>query len=754
MAKLLSRYILFFAQVIISFLSAATITLCISLLIIMHDRVFLDKLENALCSGASKAFECNFNAQVDRFDCIHGTIFLTDIVVLPEKNRNWFWTSDSISLGFDWAKLFFEQKVILTISCGIMHIDTQIVDGNFAIVEHIKAFTREKVMPIEIVPEKLHIQKAHIALHHDAQKVFECCISGSLDLINNKQHVGLTAVQDHIMLRNQLLAKDLKLSLKSVTDSFTKQSSSELQGSFKVPTIFDDSCIDATIAGKFLPDANVLSAHAGPLTITTDIKSTATVSLGPLSFNLTYRLEPDHIAVTLTGDGAQKLLAELYYDGHYTVQASTEFIQELIQKNILPVEYQKLYSTYSELFAYKTPFSIKGMGTAQYLRNRIDFPDLHIRIPYTYNFLRSCHSTIFFGYDNGYLLLRDTMFQTDRGRVISAISTLGFDANADLLYAHVPIIVQDFFINQAKDFFAELSGACTIHYQKDDRSKIEGICTIKKCHIRNNPFSGEVGNDIVAATINPFEGHQLAQTTDLDIRLHSYEPVEIKTAFLHARAQVALQVLGTISDPQLYGHIELLQGTLHFPYKPLEIRYGKIFFVDNERDDPAIELCASAVIKNYAITLTVDGTARNPVISFQSTPSLQEEQIIGLLFGGAPDSSLSLVMPLSSMGMVEKLIVGSSDEFTQGDGLKSWLGSLQNVKIVPRFSDQTSRGGIRGALAIEVNENLSALIQQNFSLSEDVLIEVAYKPLDELTIRGMRDERGDFGGEIEARLTW
>jgi hypothetical protein len=111
-------------------------------------------------------------------------------------------------------------------------------------------------------------------------------------------------------------------------------------------------------------------------------------------------------------------------------------------------------------------------------------------------------------------------------------------------------------------------------------------------------------------------------------------------------------------------------------------------------------------------------------------------------------------MPLSSMGMVEKLIVGSSDEFTQADGLKNWLGPLQNVKIVPRFSDQTSRGGLRAALAIEVNENLSALIQQNFSLSEDTLIEVAYKPLDELTIRGIRDERGDFGGEVEARFTW
>jgi hypothetical protein len=111
-------------------------------------------------------------------------------------------------------------------------------------------------------------------------------------------------------------------------------------------------------------------------------------------------------------------------------------------------------------------------------------------------------------------------------------------------------------------------------------------------------------------------------------------------------------------------------------------------------------------------------------------------------------------MPLSAMGMVEKLIVGAVDEFAERDGLNNWLGALGDVRIVPRFSDQTSRGGLRAALAIDVNEQLSALIQQNFSLSEDVLIEVAYKPTDELTIRGMRDERGDFGGEVEARFAW
>lgn len=777
MAKLLITYTILFLQFLAAFIITAVLTMSISFVIVMHDPVINDYLETAVCKSASKAFECDFNAQINHLDIFRGTVYLKDVVVLPEKKRDWFWTCESIIIRVNWLKLFLDKQIVLTITCGIMNIETKFVDGSVAISEHIKAFTKEKDLEIPIIPERLHIQQAKITVHINDNTAFCGNVSGAIDLIENRQHIGLTFTQDYIAYKGQPLARDLRLSIKRVTDMVTKKSIHDIHGTIIALNPVDSSCCSGSIKTAIKDDSfevtflsddqktelkffkkNSYELKAknphGELMVTTDLQGTATILVQSLLFKVNYSLEPESILLAIRDESDQALDMKIHYDGRCQLQGTTGFFHALLQKNIVPQEYATMLVPYKKLLSYKSPFVFKGMKTPKHWQGELDLSGLHVRIPYTYNFLRSYRTGLVYATDRSYLLLRDTQLQTDRGRLSSAISTLCLDENNTVHYAHVPIMVQDFFISRAKDFFAELSGACVIDYQKNERSKIEGICTIKKCHIRNNPFSGGAGNDIVSATINPFESHPLANTADLNLFLKSYEPVEIKTSFLQARAHVNFHLLGTVAQPQLYGHIELIQGTLNFPYKPLEIRYGKIFFFDNEREDPAIELSASAVIKNYAVTLHVEGTAQNPVITFQSTPSLQEEQIIGLLFGGSPDSSLSLVMPLSSMGMVEKLIVGSSDEFLHDDSFKNWLGPLQNVKIVPRFSDQTSRGGLRAALAIEVNDNLSALIQQNFSLSEDTLIEVAYKPLDELTIRGIRDERGDFGGEVEARFTW
>ena len=76
---------------------------------------------------------------------------------------------------------------------------------------------------------------------------------------------------------------------------------------------------------------------------------------------------------------------------------------------------------------------------------------------------------------------------------------------------------------------------------------------------------------------------------------------------------------------------------------------------------------------------------------------------------------------------------------------------LKHVHLVPSFSDQTGRAGLRGAIEIDIGERWHALIQKNFSLSEDIRFEAEYAVSDELTVRGFRDEHRDIGAEVEFR---
>ena len=61
------------------------------------------------------------------------------------------------------------------------------------------------------------------------------------------------------------------------------------------------------------------------------------------------------------------------------------------------------------------------------------------------------------------------------------------------------------------------------------------------------------------------------------------------------------------------------------------------------------------------------------------------------------------------------------------------------------------RGGLRGAIEIDVNDQLHGLIQKNFSQPEDTKFELEYLFSDDITLRGIKDEHGDLGGEVEVR---
>ena len=143
---------------------------------------------------------------------------------------------------------------------------------------------------------------------------------------------------------------------------------------------------------------------------------------------------------------------------------------------------------------------------------------------------------------------------------------------------------------------------------------------------------------------------------------------------------------------------------------------------------------------------------QHPTISFESTPPLTEEQIITLLLAGSEEGSLSLAMPALIMQKVQNVIFGPEQSALKLEGyFKSLLEPLKHIRFIPGFSDQSGRGGFRGSIEIDVNDQLRAMIQKNFSLTEDIKFEVEYFFSDDITIRGIRDERADFGGEIEMR---
>jgi translocation and assembly module TamB len=239
---------------------------------------------------------------------------------------------------------------------------------------------------------------------------------------------------------------------------------------------------------------------------------------------------------------------------------------------------------------------------------------------------------------------------------------------------------------------------------------------------------------------------------ELQLHIATYNPMHVKTSFLKTAATMNMTLVGTFQEPSLSGSLSLVQGQLLFPYRPLHIVSGHVHFMPNQLNDPLIEFVAKGRVRSYQITMRCQGSLQSPNLSFESTPPLTQEQIITLLLAGSSEGALSLIMPALIMQQIQNVIFGPEQTQSRLEHyFKSLLAPLRYIRFVPSFADQTARGGIRGAIEVDVNDQLRAVIQKNFSLTEDTKLEVEYALTDDITVRGIRDERGDLGGEVEMR---
>ena len=203
----------------------------------------------------------------------------------------------------------------------------------------------------------------------------------------------------------------------------------------------------------------------------------------------------------------------------------------------------------------------------------------------------------------------------------------------------------------------------------------------------------------------------------------------------------------------LEGGIQFLSGSILFPYKPLYITKGSLYFPTPGGGDSLISLIATNKIKKYRVTLHVTGTVADHTVTLSSVPHLAQEQIISLLLSGSEAESLATAVPAIVMQNIQNSLFSSGViKAPESSSLGRLLSSLRRVQVVPNFTDQTGRGGLWGIIEIDVNERWRALLQKNLSLSEDVRFEVEYLLSDDISIKALRDERGDMSGEVEMRI--
>ncbi|HEY7889115.1 MAG TPA: translocation/assembly module TamB domain-containing protein [Steroidobacteraceae bacterium] len=140
------------------------------------------------------------------------------------------------------------------------------------------------------------------------------------------------------------------------------------------------------------------------------------------------------------------------------------------------------------------------------------------------------------------------------------------------------------------------------------------------------------------------------------------------------------------------GQLSVQKGQYAAYARKLDIQSGRLIFTGGPIDDPGIEIRAVKSYPDVTAGINVRGTLKQPRLSFFSTPSLPQSQIVSLILsGGGGGGSLQM---LQSSNAQNQQATAASELLTQGGAiLAQQLGSrigLPDISLETDLNNETS----------------------------------------------------------------
>ncbi|MGB3876009.1 MAG: translocation/assembly module TamB domain-containing protein [Shinella zoogloeoides] len=156
----------------------------------------------------------------------------------------------------------------------------------------------------------------------------------------------------------------------------------------------------------------------------------------------------------------------------------------------------------------------------------------------------------------------------------------------------------------------------------------------------------------------------------LDLTIESPGQLFVRGRGINAEMGGNLKITGTSASPVVSGGFELERGRMEILTRRLDFTSARIGFAGGLV--PTVDLVASSTAGTTEITVTVAGLASNPTVTFTSSPSLPQDEILAQLIFNRSMSNLSAVQIAQLASAASQLAGGSSTGLL--DSLRSKLG--------------------------------------------------------------------------------
>ncbi|MFQ5928815.1 MAG: translocation/assembly module TamB domain-containing protein [Acidobacteriota bacterium] len=247
------------------------------------------------------------------------------------------------------------------------------------------------------------------------------------------------------------------------------------------------------------------------------------------------------------------------------------------------------------------------------------------------------------------------------------------------------------------------------------------------------------------------------QEVALGVTVEAYQSLRVKNNLVDAVASADLNIRGTVQNPVILGTISVDEGNLYLEHNEYEISRGTVNFNNPRRTRPALNFEAQTEVREFTVSVVVQGPLDRLNFSFRSDPPLPTPSIVSLLavgqtqeeiFGPEGDTQ-------SQFGTLAAYGAGTLLSKSVGEKLEartSRLFGFEKFSIDPFLFGSERDPGARITLGKQLTKDLSLSYSTNLGSDQQGQIVVfEYRMTDWLTAVGTKEQDGSIALDFKLK---
>jgi translocation and assembly module TamB len=261
-----------------------------------------------------------------------------------------------------------------------------------------------------------------------------------------------------------------------------------------------------------------------------------------------------------------------------------------------------------------------------------------------------------------------------------------------------------------------------------------------------------------AQTVALPQNNPLLSRISLDLHIVTTPELQMQTAALRLSGNADFRLRGTASKPVLLGRADVIEGEVYFNGAKYRLERGDITFTNPVTTTPFLDLQASTRVREYDITLTLNGQIDKLKLNYRSEPPLPQTDIISLMaVGQTQEQNAQLQQSGQSPYVAQASSAMLADAINSALSNRSQrLFGISHIKVDPQgLNTETSpvQPTPLPAVTIEqqVRDNITLTYTTNVAQTSQQIIQGIYNITSDVMIVGIRDYNGVVSFELRLR---